>query len=68
MDASARSADATVVATNVGIDSVACDNVVVDVDPMPMANYIMYLFIILLGYYHPMELFFHFVTKMVGLG
>jgi len=30
----------------------------VDVDPMPTANYIMYLLIISLGYHHAMELFF----------
>jgi len=34
----ARSADATTAATNAGVDSGACDNVVVDVDLMSTAN------------------------------
>jgi len=34
----ARGADATAAATNAGVDSGACDNVVVDVDLMSTAN------------------------------
>jgi len=37
-DVIARGADATAAATNAGIDSDTCDDVVVDVDLMSMAN------------------------------